>query len=203
MTKYNKFFTPNKMLLMFQLIVILLFIILIAYWNYDQYSDRRKRFNGYKNVVPEPFEMKKENFIIYGPTNSGKTSFIKEYCSLYETVNVFCVDTREWKRYKTFKINELDLLKNLEDFANSLVIFDDMRDNIRIPVVDSFYSSGRHNNNSIISVGHTITDLNIKANENSPPYSLLSIAHIFPLKEYKRSLILIVFYKDLNIINMV
>ena len=161
--------------MMFPLIIILLFFILIAYWNYDQYSDRRKRFNGYKNVVPEP----KENFIIYGPTNSGKTSFIKEYCSLYETVNVFCVDTREWKGYNTFKVKELDLLKNVEDFANSLVIFDDMGDNIRMPVVDIFFSSGRHNNNSIISVGHTVTDLNIKAIENSPSiFIALNCSHL-------------------------
>ena len=99
MTKYNKLLTPIKMLLIIPLIIMLLLIILIAYWNYDQYSDTRKRFNGYRNVVPKPFEMEKENFIFYGPSDSGKTSFIKEYCSLYETVNVFGVDTRAWKEY--------------------------------------------------------------------------------------------------------
>ena len=50
MTKYNKFLQPNKMLLIIQLLIILQFIILIAYWNYDQYSDIRKRFDGYKNI---------------------------------------------------------------------------------------------------------------------------------------------------------
>ena len=92
----------------------------------------------YKNVVPEPFEKQKQNFIIFGPSNSGKTSFIKEYCSLYETVNVFCVDTREWKGYNLISVKELDLLKSVEDFASSLVIFDDMGDNIKMPVVDNF-----------------------------------------------------------------
>ena len=111
MTKYNKLFNPIKMLLIIPLIFMLLLIILIAYWNYDHYSDTRKIFNGYKNVVPEPFEMKKENFFIYFPSNSGKTSSIKEYCSLYEPVNIFCVDTREWKGYNTFSVNEFDLLK--------------------------------------------------------------------------------------------
>ena len=101
MTKYNEFFTPNKMLL----ICMLLFLISIAYLNYDQYSDIMKRFNGYKNDVSKPFETKKENFLNYGPSNSGKTSFIKEYCSLYETVNVLCVDNREWKGYNTFSVN--------------------------------------------------------------------------------------------------
>ena len=67
------------MLLAFPLFIMLLFICLIFYWNYDPYSDIRKRFKRHKNVVPEPFEMKKENFIIYGPSNSGKASFIKEH----------------------------------------------------------------------------------------------------------------------------
>ena len=86
---------------------MLLLIILIAYWNYDQYSDIRKRFGGYKNGVPEPFEMKKQNFIIFDPSNSGKTTFIKYYSSLYETVNVFCFDTIDWKVYNTFIVTVL------------------------------------------------------------------------------------------------
>ena len=81
-------FNPIKMLLAFPLFIILVFIIVIAYWNFDKYSDLRKRLEGYKNIVPEPFEIKKHNFI-YDPSNSGKTTFIKEYCGLYETVNVF------------------------------------------------------------------------------------------------------------------
>ena len=83
-------------------------------------------------------------------------------------VNVFCVVTREWNGYNTFSVNELDLLKNPEDFANSLVIFDDMGDNIRLPAVDMLYSSGRHHNIKIKCVGHTVTDLNTKARDNSP-----------------------------------
>ena len=67
---------------------------------------------------------------------SGNTTFIKKYCDLYETVNVFCVDTREWRGYNTFSVIELDLFKNPADFANSLVIFDDMGDNIIIAMVD-------------------------------------------------------------------
>ena len=66
-------FNPIKMLLAFPLFIILVFIIVIAYWNYDKYSDLSKRFKGYRNIVPEPFETKKHNFIICGPSNSGKT----------------------------------------------------------------------------------------------------------------------------------
>ena len=43
-----------------------------------------------------------------------------------------------------------------------------MEDNIGMPVVDNFCSSGRHNNIKIESVGHTVTDLNVTARENSP-----------------------------------
>ena len=62
---------------------MLIFITLLSYYYYDSYSDIRKRFRWYRNTVPEEFEMKRGSFIIYGPSNSGKTTFIKEYCSLY------------------------------------------------------------------------------------------------------------------------
>ena len=64
------------MLLVFPLIIMLSFVIIIAYWNYDKYSNLRKRIKGYRNVVPETFEMKKkEIFIIYGPSILGKQHF--------------------------------------------------------------------------------------------------------------------------------
>ena len=62
---------------MFPLIIMLLFINIIAYSNYDNYLDLRKRFKRHRSVIPEPFEIIKHNFIIYGPSNSGKTTFIK------------------------------------------------------------------------------------------------------------------------------
>ena len=161
-------FNPIKMLLTFPLFIILVFIIVIAYWNYDKYSDLRKIFKGYRNIVPEPFETKKHNFIIYGPSNSGKTTFIKDYCGLYDTVNVFCIDGSEWKGCNVYGIDDLKLLDNLDSFANSLIIFDDMGENIRLPAIDSLNSKGRHHNFNIIYVGHTVTDLNTKARDNTP-----------------------------------
>ena len=156
------------MLLIFPLIIMLLFFIINVYWNYDKYSDSRKRFKGYRNIVLEAFEMKKHNFIIYGPSNSGKTTFIKYYCGLYDTVNVFCIDGSEWKGYNVYGIDYLKLLDNLDSFANSLIIFDDMGENIRLPAIDSLYSKGRHRNINITCVGHTVTDLNTKARDNTP-----------------------------------
>ena len=51
-----------------------------------------KRFKGYKIITPEPIETNTHNSIIYGPSNSGKSTFIKDFCSLFKTVNVFCFD---------------------------------------------------------------------------------------------------------------
>ena len=69
-------FSPIKMLLAFPLFIIMIFIIIIAYWNYDNCSGLKKRFKGYRNVIPERFETKKHNFIIYGPSNSGENNFL-------------------------------------------------------------------------------------------------------------------------------
>ena len=74
---------------MFPLFIMLIFFIIFAYWKYDNYSELKKRFKGYRNVVPEPFEIKKHNFIIYGPSNSGKKTFIEDLNGLYDTVNVY------------------------------------------------------------------------------------------------------------------
>ena len=50
------------MLLITPLFIMLIFIIIFAYWKYDNYAELRKRFKGYRNVLPERFEMKKQNF---------------------------------------------------------------------------------------------------------------------------------------------
>ena len=81
-----------------------------CYWNYDPFADLRKRFKGYKNIITEPYEMSKHNFIIYGPSNSAKITFIKDSYNLYGTVNVFCIDNNEWKGCNVYGSNDLDLL---------------------------------------------------------------------------------------------
>ena len=172
-------FCPIKRLLVFPLFIMLLFIIVVADWNYDKYSDLRKRFFGYRNIVPDSFEMKKHNFIICGPTNLGKTTFINEYCSLYKTVKVFSFDTNEWTGYNTINFNELKLLENVEDFANSLIIFDDMGDIKRIPAVDLLYTLGRHLKINITCVGHIVTELSPKVRDNSPSiFNILNSSHL-------------------------
>ena len=46
------------------LVVIVVFFMLTAYWIYNRFSEHRKRFGGYKKVIPEPYEMNKHNLII-------------------------------------------------------------------------------------------------------------------------------------------
>ena len=64
--------------------------------------------------------------------------------------------------------DDLKLLDSLDSFANSLIIFDDMGENIRLPAIDSFYSKSRDHNINIICVRHTVTDLKTKARDNTP-----------------------------------
>ena len=87
---------------------------------------------------------------------------------MYDTDNVFCIDCSEWKGYNVYGVDDLKILDNLDSFANSLIIFDDMGENIRLPAIDSLYSKGRHHNINIICVGHTVTDLNTKARDYTP-----------------------------------
>ena len=60
------------------------------------HSDLWKRFKGNKINALEQYEVDKQNFIIFGPPNSGKTALIEDLCCLYETVHVICSNTREW-----------------------------------------------------------------------------------------------------------
>ena len=91
-----------------------------------------------------------------------------------DTVNVICIDGGEWKGYNVYGVDDLKLLENLDSFANNPIIFDDMGENIRLPAIDSLYSKGRHQNINIIRVGHTLTDLNTKARDNTPAIYITS-----------------------------
>ena len=86
---------------------------------------------------------------------------------MYDTVNIFCIDGNEWKGYNVYGVDDLKLLDNLDSFANSLIIFDYMGENIRLPAIHSLYSKGRHHIINIIFVGHTVTDLNTEARDNT------------------------------------
>ena len=53
---------------------------------------------------------------------------------------MFCTDKNECNEGKLYGSNDLGLLDDINNFANSLIIFDDMGDNIKLPVIDSLYS---------------------------------------------------------------
>ena len=52
--------------------------------------------------------MRKHNFPLNGPTNSGKTTLIRDFCSLYETVNVLCYDLGQWDGCIIYNVNDLN-----------------------------------------------------------------------------------------------
>ena len=125
------------MSLILPLMIKLLFIILISYWNYYKNPDLRKKFKAYRIVVPEPFLMKRYNFNIFGPSNSVEKFLIKDCCGFYVSVIVFCIDENQWLGYNKYCVDDLKLLDNISIFANSHIIFDYMGEKIRLPVIDS------------------------------------------------------------------
>ena len=100
---------------------------------------------------------------------------------MYDTANVFCIDGSEWRGYNdVYGIGDLNLLDNLDSFANSLIVFDDIGAKIRLPAIDSLYSKGRHHNINTVCVGHTVADLNTNARDNTPAiYITLSSSQQF------------------------
>ena len=64
---------------------------------YDPHCDIKKNFKGYRRFEKGIFEFEKHNFILYVASNTGKTSSIKNYCSLYETIHVFYEEDAEWQ----------------------------------------------------------------------------------------------------------
>ena len=45
--------------------------------------------------------------IIHGQSDSGKLTFKKDFCSLYETINVFCFEEKEGDGCNTYGVNDL------------------------------------------------------------------------------------------------
>ena len=64
--------------------------------------------------------MKKENFIIYDPSNSGKTTLKKIVAYMKQLM--YSVLIPESGKGKQISVDELDLLKNPANFAYGLVI---------------------------------------------------------------------------------
>ena len=54
-----------------------------------------------------------------------------------------------------------------------------MGEAIRLPAIVSLYTKGRHRNINIICVGHTVTDLNTKARDNTPAIYIYIYVYYF------------------------
>jgi len=117
-----------------------------------------------------------EMLFISGPPNSGKTYYTKEYVRMYKQMfkrNVIMFTRNEHDETlkdteKLFNIVMIDpsILVDrfhLEDFNNSLVIFDDIESSEYPKVTEYLYSlmndlirNGRHNNTSVIVTNHDL-----------------------------------------------
>ena len=167
------------------MIVDVIIILTLIYYIYDPYSKLRRSFEGYKSPPVEQYDMCKQSFIIFGPSNTGKTTFIKGLAKLYDIVYVFCCNKKGWNRYGTYYRNDLVLLKNIEIFAFSLFIIDVMGDNIRKLAEDVLFSRGRQHGTSVIAAPRTITDLNPKSRDDSSiAYNTLKGSNEFNESEF-------------------
>ena len=52
---------------------------------------------------------------VYGPSISVKTTFTKFFC-LHETVNVFCIETKEWKGCNVYNSDDIHLIEEINIF---------------------------------------------------------------------------------------
>ena len=111
--------------------------------------------------------MYRHSFKIFGQSNAGETTFIEDHAKLYDNVNVFSCNKKARKRYITYSSKNYVLIINIENFANSIVILDDMGDYNRTPVVDVLCSKSRQISIFVKIAAHTVTDLNPKARDKS------------------------------------
>ena len=84
----------------------------------------RKNVKEYRKFEKEPFEFEKHSFIIYGVSNTPKTSIINKFVLTIKTIYCSCEDDDEWYGYNTYSTKKLYLLDVMKKFANSLLIFD-------------------------------------------------------------------------------
>jgi hypothetical protein len=126
------------------------------------------------------------HLIIYGATETGKTTFIRKYTTKYyqkgsandnsQNVFVYCKDLEEWSSTGYTNVYEgteesLSDLADMECFQGTkenrnLIILDDMGNLIPQKLVSSIYTKGRHYFIQIIVLAHKPKDVDNKIREN-------------------------------------
>lgn len=141
----------------------------------------KKQFNLYDDgeIFPLPQFNKTERLYVCGPTESGKSYFIKKYLQKLRKVKP---DTTIYIFSDVEEDPEIDELKNItrlnldeglleqetidiEKFDDSVCVFDDI-DSIQHPKIykmicslrDGMLRRGRHNNISVVCTSHLMTD---------------------------------------------
>ena len=62
---------------------------------------------------------------------------MKNYCSHYKTIDVFCENDDESWGYNTYSIEKLYPLDDKKKFSNGLLLFENMGKEIKSPGIDS------------------------------------------------------------------
>jgi len=175
-----------------------------------KYKDgkRMEAYEGHFEIIPNPTES--ERIYMCAPSKAGKSWQIARYVEKYKIIypdNLIHLisDTKKDENFDGLNINRIDLEwiyesfrklnKNeeridepicVEDFKNSLVIFDDI-DSIMdkkvletvIKLNDVIYDRGRHDNISIIRTNHKATE-NKNGNQTKTSIENSDIIYVFP-----------------------
>ena len=157
---------------------------LISYAQIMQIEDMRQKILAYKllsektmymNSFQNNQKLKKCNLVIFGPSNAGKTSFIKSiYKALYNTCNIpstnmsKLVVRNKTNEEKTLLFNQYQIIK--ESNNNTVLTICETREKFNI-----FNNSNNINNNNSIESNNKISEQNINNNKtlSMNPNSLL------------------------------
>lgn len=182
----NNFFK----LCLFIIVVGIVFYVLFYFqiWTVDTIDEimdnvkTASEFSGF-NMKPisltensqSKIEKRNNHFIVYGATETGKTTFITKYINenyVKDNTHVFCKDKEEWKDFTNVNTDEnLNLLDDMTNFKGTpenrtLIILDDMGNLIKQKALSEIFTKGRHLFIQIIFLGHKPKDVDNKIREN-------------------------------------
>jgi hypothetical protein len=195
-----KYVLKNNILKIVLIIVVFFFIFyVIFYFNFyipkpiqeiKENVEIASHFNGFpikhtyqnlkvssNNNKQSTIDKTDRHLIIYGGTETGKTTFVKKYIEKHynkNSVYIYCKDTDEWKGFSNVyegTTESLGDLENMETFKGtpenrSLIILDDMGNLIPQKTVSSIYTKGRHYYIQIIVLAHKAKDVDNKIRDN-------------------------------------
>ena len=164
----------------------------------DCYNKRKRKIN--INTLPPnkiienvntPQQLKFENnnrTLVVGPSFSGKTYLILKILSRISDRDIYIITKSPPEQYTNskIKIKEInDEIKPLNEYENSIIVFDDILGSSNSRFIDQFFIRGRHNNLDFYYLSQSYFDLpkrTIRNNSNKIilfNQTLKDIEHIY------------------------